>query len=621
VNQAPTDLFDQNVATAPGDLPTFMIVERERVTRNQFRHDNTIEPLAPVTGGLVTVTAVAGEAMELERAAILFTTDGLAPSVHSDQVPMERGGTTWDVFRAYVTSWSGTIPGQPADTAIRYRIGGWLAGSDSEVPDVWAQDGQGFWFASEPEKGITTFAYRVEAEAPQAPNWVREGVVYHVFLDRFRSDHPDDSMDRSEANVIHGGTLNGVRRSLDYLQELGVTSLFLSPFHPADTYHRYDGKDYLDVDPVLGSKETLRALTSEGRNRGMSFIMDFVPSHLSWKHPAFLAAQRNRDAPSASWFTFYNWPNEYKCFLGMSKALVSIDTDDEGARRYLIDAALLWMKEYGIDGFRLDHAIGPSMDFWVAFRAALKAKQSDSFTVGEVTDTPDAMRRFRQRLDAIMDFPLARALRSTFALQTSSLIQFDAFLNSYDRFMADGPFLLSFLDNHDMDRFLFLAEQDVERLKMAAIVQFALAATPIIYYGTEIGMTHTEPISNRNAGGDSLARQDMIWDESRWDSGVFDVYRSLIHLRRARVALREGSRRTLHVEENSYVFARTSAAGETVLAAVNTGDQDRVLEVAVEFESTPACLVSSAVDTIAGAGSVWQLELPARSAALFGATD
>lgn len=167
--------------------------------------------------------------------------------------------------------------------------------------------------------------------------------------------------------------MRGVRAALPYLQELGVTLLWLSPLHAAETYHRYDSIDLYRVDPTLGAEGDLRDLVDELHARGMRVLRDLVPSHSSWLHPAFEAARRDPQAPTAAWYTFTRWPDEYRNFLNLVPSLPSFNLQDEGARAHVIGAAVHWLRAYGVDGFRLDHAIGPSMDFWVAFRGATRA--------------------------------------------------------------------------------------------------------------------------------------------------------------------------------------------------------------------------------------------------------
>jgi glycosidase len=621
------DVLDLDAATAPGDLPVAFIVNREQAKRNQFRHDNTILPLAPSPEKGVEVTAVAGEAVQIARASVYFTTDGSEPDGSSSRVEMSVSGTDWQVLSGYVTSWTATIPPQPNGTLVRYRIGGRLQESTAESadPDVWAQDGQGFWYRVPPQATVTTFAYHVEPAGTREPDWVQDAVIYQVFLDRFRNDNPDASFPAAGLNDIHGGTLNGVRAALPYISDLGVDCVWLSPLNPANTYHRYDGLDYYSVDPVLGTNDSLKQLTSEGASRGIRFLMDFVPSHCSARHPAFLAAQADPNAETASWFTFYEHPNNYRSFLDMIPFLPSLNVDDPGAREYVIGAAVQWLRDFGISGFRLDHAIGTSMDFWVAFRRATREVLPDSFTVGEATDSPDSLLRFRQRLDAILDFPLARAVRSTFGTGTWNVLDFDRFLSSYERFMSPGPDRVSFLDNHDMDRFLFIAGQDTNRLKQAALCQFALSPTPTIYYGTEIALLQERGQHEGGFGGDAEIRGDMVWDPNGWNQDVLQFYRRLIALRKSRDVLRAGTRRTLHVDRanNAYVFERRheSTNERPILAAFNLGHRDLVIDVPGGNSGVDTCLVSTGEASIERSTSTATVKLKAGAAALFGQRD
>jgi glycosidase len=316
----------------------------------------------------------------------------------------------------------------------------------------------------------------------------------------------------------------------------------------------------------------------------MRIWLDFVPSHSSWRHPAFQAASRDRSAPTYSWFTFDEWPHTYRNFMQSARYLPSFNTQDPGARAHLVEAARFWLREFDVDGYRLDHAIAPGMDFWVALRTAAEAVKRDVVLVGEATDTPDCLRRYRGKLHGVLDFPLARALRLAFGAGAWGPGRLDHFLGAYERYMAAGPGRVSFLDNHDMDRFLWVAGNETRRLKMAAVCQFTLDATPVVYYGTEIGMTQMRGGAELGHGGDAEARRDMSWDEREWDRDILAFYRSLIRLRREEPGLREGARETVHLDAGAgtYAYVRAPEAGSggyTVLAAFNMSEEERTIRV------------------------------------------
>jgi glycosidase len=546
------------IATAPGDLPVREIVRRHETVHEQLRHENTIEPGFPSPEEAVRVTALSGAGAGIASARVLYTTDGTLPSDTSPGVAMTRTGTEWVEFGGYAARWEAVIPGQPAGTVVRYRI----RGATAEGGTVYAQDGQGFWYRASVGDGVTVFAYRVR-NGKTEPAWLRDAVIYQVFVDRFR--RRGGFRNTEELQAKHGGQLLGIVDALPYLQELGVTCLWLSPIGPAPSYHRYDATDYFAVDPILGDLDALRALTNAAHERGMRVLLDFVPSHLSSDHPAFVAAQRDPNAETGDWFTFYEWPDRYRSFLDLVPSLVSINTNSPGARRFLIESARFWM-DHGIDGFRLDHVIGHGMDFWVEFQTALEERNADVVTIGEATDTGDALRRYRGRINEILDFPLARALRLTFATGTWGVAELDSFLDLYDAYMDSGPGRVSFLDNHDMDRFLHVAGRDKNGLKMAALCMMTLSQTPVVYYGTEIGMTHDYPTSDRRHGGDALVRQDMIWDEERWDHDLLGFFKELIALRRRFAEAVHGERRRIYLDSGSGCYAYAVRGGGKRLA-------------------------------------------------------
>lgn len=582
----------------PGSLPLADIDARQAAHFAQFRHDNTLVPLAPRPGEAVEVWATCGSGLSLARATVFYTVDGSAPTAHSAAAPMEIATVDWEARAGYLTRWRAALPARTEGTTVRYRVGGWRAGSSGAAgtpPDLWAQDGQGFWFRYPAEKGLTTFAYRVEAEARARPAWVRDAVIYHIFLDRFHPGTPDGAFaGTADPRRLHGGTLRGILQALPYLAALGVTCLWLSPLCTAETYHRYDSTDLYSVDPALGTEDDLRDLTAAAHERGMRVLLDLVPSHCSWHHPAFEAARRDPSAPTASWFTFEQWPDQYRNFLNAVPHLPSFNTDDPGARAHVIGSAVHWLRDCGVDGFRLDHAIGPGMDFWVALRAAIRTVNPDAFTVGEATDTPDCLRRYRGRLDGVLDFPLAGALSLTFASGAWSVAALDGFLDAHTRYMAEGPGRVSFLDNHDMTRFLFLSGGDTRRLKLAALCQFTLDATPTIYYGTEVGLTQQHDFS---LNGDAEARRDMPWNPRAWDHDLLAFYRALTRLRRAHPVLRDGTRRTLHLDEHAgtYAYVRSAERHDAeVLALFNLSPEERTIVLpASAAPPSPSYLLST----------------------------
>ncbi len=183
------------------------------------------------------------------------------------------------------------------------------------------------------------FAVHVDDEA--IPDWLRDAVIYEVFVDRFAgSDGAALAMPASPGDIC-GGTLAGVRARLDHIAALGVTCLWLTPIFPSPSHHGYDASDYLSVEPRLGTVEDLAALVADAHARGIRVLLDFVVNHVSSSHAAFGRAQaRPRAPPRPRWFRFTRWPDEYDTFFGV-RDHPRIDSDDPGARRHMIEAARL----------------------------------------------------------------------------------------------------------------------------------------------------------------------------------------------------------------------------------------------------------------------------------------
>jgi glycosidase len=497
---------------------------------------------------------------------------------------MTRSHVDYYPFGEYGTVWSAEIPAQPEGTWVRYRI----EGAPASGKQILAQDGQGFWFRYEPSQSVTLFSFRVTG-ADLLPKWFRDAVVYQIFVDRFAGQRNPEAGPREK----HGGTLEGITSNLPHLESLGVSCIWLSPVGDAPSYHRYDATDVFSVDPDLGTNDDLRTLVSRAHERGIRVILDFVPCHLSNKHPAFQAAVQDRDSQYSDWFVFYRWPDKYRSFLEMSPSLVSLNTASNGARAFIKKAARFWIEECGIDGFRLDHVIGHGMDFWNDLQISLEKVKPDVVTVGEATDTGDAVRRFAGHMNAVMDFPLARALRLTFGTGDWKPSQFEAFLSNHEQFMESGPARASFLDNHDMERFLYVAGQDTRALQRAALCMLTLAATPIIYYGTEIGLSEEDSFQNMEAGGDAQCRADMVWDKRKWNSDLFESFQQLIRIRNSSPVFREGSRELLGIDDATglYHYRRVLHGAEYHIAFVLGHD---AVDVTLSSAAKPILCLSGA---------------------------
>lgn len=513
-----------------------------RAARAGWQHAHDLTPRDPLPGEAVTVRARAGVDLHITHAALYYTTDGRTPEGSRGQatvgqaIPLRRVAVEWDSLAwGYVAVWEATIPPQPEGATVRYRIGAWADGTGetfADVPDArWrAEQAASAHFRRKPAPlpspddppGTQTFTYRVDRLAP--PDWVRDAVIYEIFVDRFYPGDGRDWLQTDDLRDFYGGTLWGVRDKLDYIEALGATCIWLTPIFPSPTPHGYDATDYTCVDPRFGGDEALHAVVEAAHARGMRVLLDYACSHVSNEHPFFVDALNDPASPYREWFHFDGSPVGYRAFFGVP-SMPTLNAAHPPVREYLVDVARMWLREFDVDGYRLDYASGPGPDFWADFRAACRAEKPDALCMGEVVDAPDVQRRYVGRLDGCLDFHLTDALRKTFAWGRWSEADLERFLERHLAYFPPDFVLPTFLDNHDMDRFLFIAGNDPAALRRAAAAQMRLPGPPIIYYGTEIGVSQRG--SKNDEWGLEASRAPMIWDD-RQDADLLAFYRARI---------------------------------------------------------------------------------------------
>jgi glycosidase len=260
---------------------------------------------------------------------------------------------------------------------------------------------------------------------------------------------------------------------IDVIAELGVDTLWLTPIFASPQYHGYAVSDFLVIAPELGGQEAWEALVGRCRQRSPRIVLDFVANHISDQHAAFQQALLAPDAPTRPWLRFRTWPHDYGCFFDHPHQ-PELDGEQPEVREHLIVAAVPWLGQ-GCACFRLDHAPGLSHGFWSQFRSASRRAASESVCFGEVTHTPQLVRSYGGRLDGCLDFMLCELLRAIFARSELSLAAYARNLKRHLAYAGGQLLLPSFLDNHDMNRFLIAAGGDIRRLRHRGGAQPAAA--------------------------------------------------------------------------------------------------------------------------------------------------
>ncbi|MEZ4517430.1 MAG: alpha-amylase family glycosyl hydrolase [Chloroflexota bacterium] len=531
---------------------------RQRV--QGIQHHRRLTPGSPAPGESPRITVTVGPGIPVDDMVCIIT----EPEVVV--MPMVKARPEWDLLSwGYVGEWVVNLPPFTAGSIVRYQI----RATDRDSGDyLWADDGE-------------TYSYIVGDSGP--PAWAQPAIIYQVFPDRFHPGQGREWNATKHLSDIYGGTLRGVIDHLDYIANLGFTVIWLNPFFPDATHHGYHATDYFTVNPRLGTMDDVRELVDKAHARGVRLLLDFVGNHWGSNHPTFQDALTNPDSPYKDWYFWRSYPDDYVAYFDVSD-LPKVNVDHPAARDYLLRSVAFWLGDVGFDGLRLDHADGPSTDFWTDVRAVARSVRPDAWMFGEVVRPPDQQLAYSGLFDGTLDFVLGQALRNTFGAGTMTLAEFDALLERHEAFFPSTFNRPSFLDNHDMDRFLLLAGGDKRKLKLAALCQFTLGGPPIVYNGTEVGVEQTISMHEPGSQGMEECRQPMLWGDDQ-DDDLYAYFYYLIQLRRAHPVLWRGQRRTVFLDSSKgvYVYLREDNT-ERMLVGLNLSEKQR--DVAIFDDAT-----------------------------------
>ncbi|ARI76506.1 alpha-amylase family glycosyl hydrolase [Halobacillus mangrovi] len=543
-------------------------------------HEFNHEPYTPDKNDQVEINVTVNHYGPIDQGSIYYTTDGSSPDGKRGKVANGKTASLKVVETkandngSKTTTMTGTIPKQKNETRVKYKI------------DVWNSESEGSQFADNnalTSDEATEFAYYVEDY--ESPQWAKESIIYQVFVDRFRdgSEKNNASVDPSipydeQLKGWMGGDLQGVLEKIDYIDDLGVNTIWISPIYEGPYSHGYHPTDFMNIDPRFGSNQLMKELVDEAHERDIKVVYDLVPNHTSSKHPFFQdALEKGEESPYFDWYTFLNWPNEYETFYGVQE-LPELNNDNLETRNYMLNEVVpFWMEEIGVDGFRLDYAKGPSQSFWVDFRHKVKELDEDAFIFGEVWDNLDTITSYTGKLDGAIDFPTQSAIYDAF-INDSSMNKLADSLTTINEAYHEEFVPATFLDSHDMPRFLYEANGNTQTLKMAASLQFALPGAPIIYYGDEVGLSQSGNHEKVSEWKDRYYREMMIWDESEQNLDLKGYYEKLIDMRKEHKALTHGDFNAIYSDDDVIVFER-NLPQDHVLITINKGEKARNLDI------------------------------------------
>jgi glycosidase len=463
-----------------------------------------------------------------------------------------------------------------------------------------------------------------------------EDVIYLIMPDRFANGDPTNdeageepgSHVRAKARAYHGGDLRGIREHLRYLQDLGVSTLWLTPVvknGAAQDYHGYGAVDLYAVEPHLGTLKEYQDLVSDAHNQHLKVMFDIVPNHVGPRHPWVAnpplpdwfhgMLQQHSNALAGSSAAFYGETPSQSVghdpfellvdphtpprltrnltegwFFG---ALPDLNTENPIVAQYLLQNAIWWAESSGLDGYRIDTFPYVPRNFWATWNTALRRIYPRLTTIGEVFHPDPSVTSFfaggQKRYDGIdssvttlFDYPMYFALRDVLlhgapAGRIADILRHDALYPRPEQ-------LVTFFANHDVARFASMDGSSPTKTKLMFGLLLTLRGIPQLYYGDEIGMAGGDDPDNRRDfpggwPGDSRSAFTQL-GRSAEQQAIFESVHALLKVRREHPALSIG--RLWHVAANDaiYVFVRESD-DEKVLVIFNDASQSRGLRVPI----------------------------------------
>ena len=476
-----------------------------------------------------------------------------------------------------------------------------------------------------------TFTQQYNLKSRKKNSALRKGydasdVIYLIMSDRFANGNPKNDSDnsvsekgnRSLPGGRHGGDIEGIIKNLDYIKELGATSVWATPLCEDNdetfSYHGYGQSDVYKIDPRYGTNEDYLRLSNELHQRGMKNIMDYVTNHWGWRHWMI------KDLPTHDWvhqfptFTQSNYRMTTQFDINASnvdaehcmdgwfvKSMPDLNQSNPLLLNYLIQNAIWWIEYADLDGFRVDtfsyndktgiskwcqsilneypyfNIVG---EVWMHDQAQMAYWQKDS-KIG-------AIQSFNSNLPSVMDFTLHDAVGNVFNEDESAWDK--GLIKVYDNFTNDFLYpnpnsIMTFLENHDTMRFNEIYKNDFKKYQLGMTLIATVRGIPQLYYGSEIGMS-----GNKDKAGDAAIRQDFPggWEgdsnnaftnagRTSEQKQYFDFTSKLLQWRKTNDAVHFGKMKHYVPENNVYVYFRYTDA-KSVMVVLNNSSKTQTIK-------------------------------------------
>lgn len=439
------------------------------------------------------------------------------------------------------------------------------------------------------------YAYFREKDIAKTPGWVQGSVMYQIFPDSFangknhldlrKATYTSPSGCRSQSHK--GGTLKGITNSLDYLSALGTNCIYLTPIFHSNSYHKYDIIDYYAIDPLLGTEEEFKELVDACHSKGIKVILDGVFNHTSPDFFAFKDIMQNgASSRYKDWYLIHDYPVKvahppnYEAFAYVEN-MPRTNTYNLEVQEYFCQVGAYWLKEFHIDGWRLDVANEIDHDFWRAFRNTVKDINPDALILGEIWEDANSFLEGDQ-FDSVMNYPFMYLCEELFAKEHMSLKEFTDRLGKL-RMRYKEPvqnILMNFLDCHDVPRFLSKCKGELWKYRLAMIFLMTYPGVPSVFYGDE-----------RNIQGfeEKYYRDTMPWQDDYKEE--YYLIQQLIDMRIKHICLQNGHFNTVLVDDAKgvLVYSRTCAK-DKIIVAMNLSKVAESISLQLSSEVFKECL-------------------------------
>ena len=418
-----------------------------------------------------------------------------------------------------------------------------------------------------------------EEEMFEVPEWAANKVAYQIFPSRYAASQPVDKELWYKAPItftdnLHGD-IRGIIDHLDYIRDLGIDVIYLTPIFKSDSCHKYDTIDYYQIDPSFGTAEDLRELVQKAHQYGIKVVLDAVFNHTGRDFFAFKDILENKEKSKyLDWYFIDKFPldNEsgqapnFKCF-GYYSGMPKLNLKNPEVEKYVTDVACYWLKECDIDGWRMDVGDEISHYFWKHFRRAVKAVKKDALIIGEIWHYAGDFLE-GDEWDTVMNYPFYLNLIDLLADEKIGVSRFIQNLGYMKGRLNKKcyPLMWNLIDSHDTARFLHLCNNK-QKQHLAAAFQLLMPGMPMIYYGDELAM----PGAN-----DPDCRRGMYWDEEYRDNGMLEWYKRLIQVRRTHACIVEGElAETITRDEDGTIVLIRKNTEETVALIFNCSNDTK----------------------------------------------